>query len=277
MITIDQIKKICPNNKNPQQLADALNIVLPTYDISNKERIACFIAQCGHESAEFTVLRENLNYSAASLCKVWPKRFNSITASAYNRAPEKIANKVYADRLGNGSEASGEGFKYRGRGAIQLTGKANYQAFAKSIGKTLDDTVAYCETLDGAIASACFFWKTNNLNKLVDANDFVGLTKKINGGVIGLDDRKKHYATALSVLGNITLTAATVVEAKIAVITPVKVPDVVAPPVIAKPVVTVEPKEEVDITKLAQKFLEDIGDELDGVADALNSVGNWFK
>ena len=191
--------------------------------------------------------------------------------------PEKIANKVYADRLGNGNEASGEGFKYRGRGAIQLTGKANYQAFAKSLGKTLDDTVAYCETLDGAIASACFFWKTNNLNKLVDANDFVGLTKKINGGVIGLDDRKKHYATALSVLGNITLTAATVVEAKIAVITPVKVPDVVAPPVIAKPVVTVEPKEEVDITKLAQKFLEDIGDELDGVADALNSVGNWFK
>lgn len=277
MITIDQIKKICPNNKNPQQLADALNIVLPTYDISNKERIACFIAQCGHESAEFTVLRENLNYSAASLCKVWPKRFNSITAAAYNRAPEKIANKVYADRLGNGNEASGEGFKYRGRGAIQLTGKANYQAFAKSLGKTLDDTVAYCETLDGAIASACFFWKTNNLNKLVDANDFVGLTKKINGGVIGLDDRKKHYATALSVLGNITLTAATVVEAKIAVITPVKVPDVVAPPVIAKPVVTVEPKEEVDITKLAQKFLEDIGDELDGVADALNSVGNWFK
>lgn len=277
MITIDQIKKICPNNKNPQQLSDALNIVLPTYDISNKERIACFIAQCGHESAEFTVLRENLNYSAASLCKVWPKRFNSITADAYNRAPEKIANKVYADRLGNGSEASGEGFKYRGRGAIQLTGKANYQAFAKSLGKSLDDTVAYCETLDGAIASACFFWKTNNLNKFVDANDFVGLTKKINGGVIGLDDRKKHYATALTVLGNITLTAATVVESKVAVVAPVKAPDVVAPPVIAKPLVTVEPKEEVDITKLAQKFLDDIGAELAGFDDALNAVGNWFK
>ena len=277
MITIDQIKKICPNNKNPQQLADALNIVLPTYDISNKERIACFIAQCGHESAEFTVLRENLNYSAASLFKVWPKRFNSITAAAYNRAPEKIANKVYADRLGNGSEASGEGFKYRGRGAIQLTGKANYQAFAKSLGKSLDDTVAYCETLDGAIASACFFWKTNNLNKFVDANDFVGLTKKINGGVIGLDDRKKHYATALTVLGNITLTAATVVESKVAVVAPVKAPDVVAPPVIAKPLVTVEPKEEVDITKLAQKFLDDIGAELAGFDDALNAVGNWFK
>ena len=277
MITIDQIKKICPNNKNPQQLADALNIVLPTYDISNKERIACFIAQCGHESAEFTVLRENLNYSAASLCKVWPKRFNSITAAAYNRAPEKIANKVYADRLGNGSEASGEGFKYRGRGAIQLTGKANYQAFAKSLGKSLDDTVAYCETLDGAIASACFFWKTNNLNKFVDANDFVGLTKKINGGVIGLDDRKKHYATALTVFVNITLTAATVVESKVAVVAPVKAPDVVAPPVIAKPLVTVEPKEEVDITKLAQKFLDDIGAELAGFDDALNAVGNWFK
>lgn len=201
MITSSQIKSILPHNKNPEQLAEALNLVLPKYEINNKERIACFLAQCGHESGEFNILRENLNYSAESLCKVWPKRFTVATAGAYGRNPEKIANKVYADRLGNGSEATGDGFKYRGRGAIQLTGKCNYEAFAKSIGKKLDETVTYCETLEGAIASACFFWKTNNLNKFVDAADFLGLTKKINGGTIGLEDRKKHYEHAKHIFG----------------------------------------------------------------------------
>ena len=261
MITSAQIKSILPHNKNPEQLADALNHVLPLYEINNKERIACFLAQCGHESGEFNILRENLNYSAESLTKVWPKRFPTVaSAQPYNRNPEKIANKVYADRLGNGAEASGDGFKYRGRGAIQLTGKANYEAFAKSLGKKLDEAVAYCETLEGAIASACFFWKTNNLNKLVDAADFVGLTKKINGGTIGLEDRKKHYATALSVLGDIKIVAETKAAAKPA----------------PAPVKTAEPKEEVDISKLTARFLEEALN-LGGIEDALQSVGNWFK
>lgn len=200
-VTVDLLKQLFPKNKNLDPLSTALNAVLPEYDINTPERIACFLAQCGHESAGFTVLTENLNYSAEGLCKVWPKRFPTAAAAApYNRNPEKIANKVYCDRLGNGKEASGDGWKYRGRGAIQLTGKSNYEAFAKSCGKTLDETVEYCETLEGAIASACYFWKTNNLNKFVDANDFVGLTKKINGGTVGLQDRTHHYEVAIKLL-----------------------------------------------------------------------------
>ena len=204
MITLDQLKKICPNNKQPEELLVVLNKVLPKYQINTKERIACFLSQCGHESAQFNTLKENLNYSAQGLRNTWPKRFPSLeVATPYHRNPVKIANKVYADRLGNGPESSGEGYKFCGRGAIQLTGKENYTKFAESIGKTLDETVAYCETLEGAIASACFFWKTKNLNRFADAKDFKGLTKAINGGFIGLEDRKHHYDIAIqSLTGN---------------------------------------------------------------------------
>ena len=203
MLQLDQLKKICPNNKQPETLLESLNKVLPLYEINTKKRIATFLAQCGHESSQFTTLKENLNYSAEGLCTTWPKRFTSLSmAKPYNRNPEKIANKVYADRLGNGSESSGDGYKYRGRGAIQLTGKENYTLFAKDIGKTLDETVAYCETLEGAIASACFFWKTNNLNRFADSGDFVTLTKKINGGTVGLADRQHHYDIAIQVLSD---------------------------------------------------------------------------
>ena len=273
MITSAQIKSILPHNKNPDQLADALNHVLPSYDINNKERVACFLAQCGHESGEFNILRENLNYSAESLCKVWPKRFPSAAvAQPYNRNPEKIANKVYADRLGNGPESSGDGFKYRGRGAIQLTGKCNYEAFSKSIGKKLDETVAYCETLEGAIASACFFWKTNNLNKFVDANDFLGLTKKINGGTIGLEDRKKHYKKALEVLGDIKLIPVT--EAKASTPAAIATP----PKQAVTPVKTEEPKEEPDLATAMAKYFDDaVNDVTDALNDVGNTINNWFK
>lgn len=201
MITLAQIKTLCPNNKTPDALCAVLNKVLPEYDINTKKRVAAFLAQCGHESAQFTALKENLNYSAAGLCSVWPKRFTSASMAApYNRNPEKIANKVYADRMGNGSEASGDGFKYRGRGCIQTTGKCNYEAFSKDCGKTLAETVAYCETLEGAIASGAFFWKSNKLNQYCDSGDFVTLTKRINGGTVGLADRQKHYNEALHVI-----------------------------------------------------------------------------
>lgn len=201
MITVDQIKEICHGTKNPIDLTAALNHILPKYHIDTKPRIAAFLAQCGHESGQFNTLTENLNYSSENLCKVWPKRFTSATAAKpYHRNPEKIANKVYADRMGNGTEASGDGYKYRGRGAIQLTGKENYTKFAKSIGKTLEETVAYCETLEGAIESACYFWSTNNLNTCADCGDFIDLTKKINGGTTGLADRQAHYATANKIL-----------------------------------------------------------------------------
>ena len=202
LVSADVLQKLFPKNKSCSELSAALNAVLPQYNINTPQRIAGFLAQCGHESAGFTVLAENLNYSADGLCKVFPKRFpTAAAAQPYHRQPEKIANKIYCDRMGNGSEASGEGYKFRGRGAIQLTGKDNYSKFAKSIGKSLDETVAYCETLEGAICSAAWFWDTNKLNVTADAGDIVAMTKKINGGTIGLEDRKKHYAEALHLLG----------------------------------------------------------------------------
>jgi putative chitinase len=199
--TKEKLAKCLSRNKNTAQLFEVFNEVLPKYEITTIERVAAFLAQCGHESADFTVLKENLNYSAEGLSKVFPKRFPTVAAAQpYNRNPEKIANKIYSDRMGNGPEASGEGFKFRGRGAIQLTGKENYTKFANSIGKSLDEAVAYTETLAGAIESACWFWTTNKLNILADATDIVALTKRINGGTIGLEDRKHHFENNLVTL-----------------------------------------------------------------------------
>ena len=201
MLTEQILSQICTKNKNVGELLMALLNVLDKYDINTNNRIAGFLAQCGHESADFTVLKENLNYGAAGLRGTFGKYFaDDATAKAYERQPEKIANRVYANRMGNGSEASGDGYKYRGRGAIQLTGHDNYQAFATAIGQSLDDTIAYLETLEGAIESAAWFWKTHGLNATCDADDIVAMTKKINGGTIGLDDRKAHYEKAKSVL-----------------------------------------------------------------------------
>ena len=199
--TQEKLAKCLSRNKNTAELFEVFSEVLPRYEITTIERVAAFLAQCGHESADFTVLKENLNYSAEGLNKVFPKRFPTVAAAQpYNRNPEKIANKIYADRMGNGPEASGEGYKYRGRGAIQLTGKENYSKFAASLGMDLTAAVAYCETLEGAIESACWFWTTNKLNALADATDIVALTKRINGGTIGLEDRKHHFENNLIVL-----------------------------------------------------------------------------
>jgi putative chitinase len=199
--TQEKLAKCLSRNKNTAELFEVFNEVLPRYEITTIERVAAFLAQCGHESADFTVLKENLNYSAEGLSKVFPKRFPTVAAAQpYNRNPEKIANKIYSDRMGNGPEASGEGFKFRGRGAIQLTGKENYTKFANSINQSLDEAVAYTETLAGAIESACWFWSTNKLNSLADATDIVALTKRINGGTIGLEDRKHHFENNLITL-----------------------------------------------------------------------------
>ena len=200
-VTVEQLNKITTRNKNNAALAVALNKILPKYEINTEKRIAGFLAQCGHESLDFTVLRENLNYGAKGLRTTFAKYFkDDATALKYERKPEMIANRVYASRMSNGDEASGDGYKFRGRGAIQLTGRANYTAFAKDIGKTLDETIAYLETLDGAIESACWFWKQNGLNAICDKDDIVAMTKRINGGTIGLEDRKAHYEKAKQVL-----------------------------------------------------------------------------
>jgi putative chitinase len=182
---------------------DALYQILPEYSINTPERVAAFIAQCAHESGNFRFLQENLNYRAESLTKTFKKYFPTLeSARPYARNPQKIANKVYANRMGNGDEASGDGFRYLGRGLIQLTGKNNYTFFAASVGiEDMDECVEYLGTFEGAVQSACFFWENSNLNQWADKGDILTLTKRINGGTIGLEDRIKHYNHALHVLG----------------------------------------------------------------------------
>ncbi len=172
-----------------------------TYGIDTPARIAAFLAQCAHESGHFKAVEENLNYGAQGLMKTWPKRFDAATAAACARKPEMIANRVYASRMGNGDVASGEGWKYRGRGLIQLTGKENYTRFSKAIGKP--EIVAKPELVaqpEMAALSAAWFWDANGLNALADKGDIVAMTKRINGGTIGLPDRQALYDKALTAM-----------------------------------------------------------------------------
>ena len=210
MITLAQFKKFAPNTKYPQQWHEALfskqtelggKSLLEEYEINTPKRVAAFLAQCGHESGGFVFVTENLNYSADGLNKIFHKYFPTLdSAQPYARNPEAIANRVYSNRMGNGDERSGDGFAYRGRGLIQLTGKTNYQWFAASIEESLEETIKFLETYEGAVQSACWFWENNNLNALADKMDVKMLTKKINGGYIGLEDRIKHINHAVHVL-----------------------------------------------------------------------------
>ena len=201
-LTKEHLAKLLPANKNLDAWFNALSSILPKYDITTKERTAAFIAQCSHESCDFTVLKENLNYSQQGLRKVFPKYFpDDATAGKYARQPAAIANRVYAGRMGNGAEASGEGWKFSGKGIIQLTGKANQSKFAEFMQMPLDQMPDFLLTCEGAVHSAGWFWSTNKLNELADKQDIVTMTKRINGGIIGLDDRKAKFAKALTVLG----------------------------------------------------------------------------
>jgi putative chitinase len=164
--------------------------------------VAHFIAQCAHESGNFLFIKENLNYRAESLMKTWPRLFPTIEiARQYEKQPEKIANRAYGNRMGNGPEESGDGWRYCGRGLIQLTGKDNYTFFAGSLDISVEEAAEYLATFEGAAQSACWYWEQNNLNRFADANDVRGLTKAINGGYLGLEDRIKHTNHALHILG----------------------------------------------------------------------------
>jgi len=201
-LSVEQLGQIIVGNPNVKEWYISLSKFFPVNKIDTPQRIASFIAQCAHESGNFKTLRENLNYRWESLRKTFPKYFpTDELAKQYEKQPQKIANRVYANRMGNGPETSGDGWKYCGRGLIQLTGKNNYQAFAKSVNMNLDDIPNYLVSYDGAIESACWFWTTNNLNRFADKSDIEGMTKVINGGLNGIDDRVKKYELALKVLG----------------------------------------------------------------------------
>ncbi len=204
-LTLDQLKQIVPGNPYIEHWYEALCEILPDYDIDTPQRLAAFLAQCAHESGGFKAIKENLNYRPETLRKIFPKYFpTDELARQYASLPNKaeaIANRVYANRMGNGDEASGDGYRYCGRGLIQLTGKDNYTRYAQSTEQTVEEASEHLTTFEGCVQSAAWFWEANNLNQWADKGDILTLTKRINGGTIGLDDRIKHYNHALHVLG----------------------------------------------------------------------------
>ena len=202
-LKLEQLKQIIPKNPYVEHWYNALSKLLPDYGIDTPARMAAFLAQCAHESGDFKFIKENLNYRAASLRKTFGKYFpTDEIAQQYANKAQMIANRVYANRMGNGPEESGDGYRYCGRGLIQLTGKENYFWFAASLEITPEEASEYMETFEGAAQSACWFWETNNLNQWADAKDILTLTKRINGGTIGLDDRKRHFEHALHIFGH---------------------------------------------------------------------------
>jgi putative chitinase len=205
MLTADQFSELFPHCKDPEGWVDAMNEVFPKYEINTNRRIAAFLAQCGHESGGWRVFSENLNYSAKALDAVFGKYFvrAGVDANDYARQPEKIANRVYADRMGNRDEDSGDGWWYRGRGPIQLTGYNNYDMFAQDmdIDGLHDNPDMVSEDKEIALMSAIWFWNKNGLNRYSDSGDIKTQTKRINGGYNGLEDRIHHWEMCLAALG----------------------------------------------------------------------------
>jgi putative chitinase len=204
MSALDRSKiiELLHGNPEAEAWADAALEILPKYEIATPHRVAGFFAQCGHESAGFKVLEENLHYRAETLDKIFPKYFANAgrNAADYAKQPEKIANIVYASRMGNGDTASGDGYRFRGRGAIQLTGRDNYTAFGKTIGLTAEEVIDYVQTKKGALESACWYWNSRKINEACDTGDITKMSKLVNGGTIGIDDRRAHFLRALKIL-----------------------------------------------------------------------------
>lgn len=196
MVTSEQLARLHIGN----QWLDALNATFERFDIMSPLRKAAFIGQCGHECGNFKMLEEGLSYSAAGLMKTWPKRFDATKAQACQRNPRLIANSVYSNRMGNRDEASGDGYRFRGRGCIQLTGSSSYFHAGNALGVDFWADPDLVATPQYAALTAGWFWDTHRLNQYADSQDYKTLTKKINGGFIGLEDRIKHINHALEVL-----------------------------------------------------------------------------
>jgi len=199
--TAEQLAQCITKNKNPGEWFDGLYEQLPKFGIVTPARVAGFISQCQHESADFTILTENLNYGAKGLMSIFKKYYaDPALAKAHERKPQLIANRVYSGRMGNGPEASGDGWKYRGRGLVQLTGRSNYTQCSKDLfgDDCLVDDPDLLLNPEWAILSACWFWHKNKLNDICDRGDVVLLSKRINGGTIGLADRIHHWNQCIS-------------------------------------------------------------------------------
>lgn len=207
-ITENQLKVIIGNNPDIGNWVDPLNEAMAQFEINNRDRVAAFLAQIAHESGGLRVLVENLNYSAKRLMQVWPKRFPTLQkAMQYENNPEKLANFVYANRMGNGNEASGDGWTFRGRGVIQMTGRGNYKAVGKALELDLEENPENLEEPKYATLSAAYFWQSHGLNELADNRvndnddeDFITISIKINGSKMGLKERIKLWTLAKSVI-----------------------------------------------------------------------------
>lgn len=209
-VTEAQLRQIMANAPEVVTWTNALNASMQEFAIVSAQRMAAFLAQVAHESSELRRLVENLNYSAASLQRAWPKRFpSSEIARPYERRPERIADFVYANRLGNGDEASGDGWRFRGRGLLQVTGRSNYRSTGTALGLPLEDQPELLEQAVNAARSAGHYWRSNGLNELADLSgdrihddeDFILITKRINGGTAGLGERRRYWAIAKATLG----------------------------------------------------------------------------
>lgn len=202
LLSQEKLTMVLRNNLTANRFYHYLDF-FTKYNINNNiYRLAMFMAQTMHESKNWTVFSENLNYSEEGLIKTFPRYFDKETAKEYARKQEKIANRVYANRMGNGNETSGDGWKYRGRGLIQLTGKSQYMDFARHINMNLDDVCEYLSMPKGALHSACYWWLHNakRINQYADIGDVNNVTIAINGGLNGIDDRDRKYYDCLRLL-----------------------------------------------------------------------------
>jgi putative chitinase len=203
MVTSDQLKQM---HIDPT-LADAFNETFERFGILTPLQQASWIGQCGHECGNFKIMEENLNYRAATLLKLFPRTpkrawgFTPEEAAAYEKQPKRIANRIYGNRMGNRDEASGDGWRFRGSGFLQLTGHSNFYHAGKALGVDFVMEPELVRTPKYAAQTAGWFWQTHKINQHADGRDFVTMTKRINGGTIGLDDRIKHINQALAVLG----------------------------------------------------------------------------
>ncbi|KAF0224634.1 MAG: hypothetical protein FD176_816 [Rhodospirillaceae bacterium] len=202
MLTADILRAALPAARPTDiaKFATPLAEACAEWGIDTPLRLAAFLAQIAHESGQLRALVENLNYSAEALLRVFPRHFDAAQAAVYARQPERIGSKVYANRMGNGDETSGDGWRYRGRGLIQITGHDNYAACGTALGLDLIAQPELLERPGPAARSAGWFWHRNGLNRPADARDIETITRRINGGLTGLEDRKAHYARACAAL-----------------------------------------------------------------------------